>query len=142
MTIERIERRGAGAVDWRYRQDRDALFYFEQGIAACRGVLDGSEISRHLSGASKLAFIEAGSTIETEVKVPGRCIYWVAFIDRSRLLVREEGLGRRPLASRIGFESSVIALAMNSLGTELLRNDELSNLYLEFLGNPDVGALA
>jgi hypothetical protein len=57
VTIEWIERRGAGAVDWRYRQDRDALFYFEQGVVACRGVLDGSRISRPWSGTSKLAFI-------------------------------------------------------------------------------------
>jgi hypothetical protein len=52
VTIEWIERRGAGAVDWRYRQDRDALFYFEQEVVACRGVLDGSRISRPLSGTS------------------------------------------------------------------------------------------
>jgi AraC-like DNA-binding protein len=131
VTIECIERRGAGAVDWRYRQDRDALFYFEQGIVACRGVLDGREISPRLSGTSKLAFIEAGSTIQTEVNVPGRCIYWVAFIDRGRLLQDEESFGRRRLESRIGFESSAMASAMNSLKSELVRSDELSPLYLE-----------
>ena len=131
VTIEWIERRGAGVVDWRYRQDRDALFYFEQGIAACRGELDGREISRRLSGTSKLAFIEAGSTIETEVNVPGRCIYWVAFIDRGQLLQREESFGRRRLESRIGFESSAMELAMSSLKSELVRSDELSTLYLE-----------
>jgi AraC-like DNA-binding protein len=131
VTIERIERRGAGTVGWRYRQDRDALFYFEQGILACRGVLDGREIRRELSGASKLGFVEAGSTVETEVKVPGRCTYWVVFIDKERLLGREERLARRRLASQIGFESSAMALAMNSLKSELARDDELSTLYLE-----------
>src|SRR6266849_5128845 len=35
VTIEWIERGGRGSVDWRYRQDRDALFYFEQGVVAC-----------------------------------------------------------------------------------------------------------
>jgi AraC-like DNA-binding protein len=131
VTIEWIERRGAGAVDWRYRQDRDALFYFEQGVVACHGVLDGTRISRPLSGTSKLAFIEAGSTVEMEVNVPGRCMYWVAFVDRGRVLAWEEGLGRRRLSSRIGFESSALALAMNSLRAELVQNDELSTLYLE-----------
>jgi AraC-like DNA-binding protein len=131
VTIEWIERRGTGVVDWRYRQDRDALFYFERGIVACRGVLDGEKISRPLSGTSKLAYIEAGSTVETEVDVPGRCIYWVAFIDSGRLLGRQESLGRRRLASRIGFESSAMALAMSSLKSELVRSDELSSLYLE-----------
>jgi transcriptional regulator GlxA family with amidase domain len=38
---------------------------------------------------------------------------------------------RRRLASRIGFENAAVALAMNSLRTELSRNDDLSNLYLE-----------
>jgi AraC-like DNA-binding protein len=131
VTIEWIERRGAGAVGWRYRQDRDAIFYFQEGIVACRGVLDGRGISRQLSGASKLAFIEAGSTVETEVEVPGRCIYWVALIDRARLLRPEESLARRRFASRVGFENSAMALAMNSLRSELVRNDELSTLYLE-----------
>ena len=78
-----------------------------------------------------LAFIEAGSTIESEVRVPGRCIYWVAFIDSERLLGRDAGLGQRPLASKIGFESSTMALAINNLRSELTRNDELSTLYLE-----------
>jgi AraC-like DNA-binding protein len=131
VTIEWIERQGTGAVDWRYRQDRDALFYFEQGIVACRGVLDGRGISRSLNGTSKLAFIEAGSTVETEVEVPGRCIYWVVFIDSERLLGAEEVLCRRRLESRIGFQSSAMALAMNSLRPELVRNDDLSTLYLE-----------
>jgi len=131
VTIEWIERQGAGAVDWRYRQDRDALFYFERGVVACRGVLDGSGISRQLNGSSNLGFIEAGSTVETEVIVPGRCIYWVAFIDRGRLLAGEEALMRRRLASQIGFENAAVALAMNSLRTELSTNDDLSNLYLE-----------
>lgn len=131
VTIEWIERRGAGAVDWRYRQGRDALFYFERGVVACRGKLDGSRINHELSGPSKLAFIEAGSTVETEVNVPGRCIYWVAFIDRGRLLAREESLPQRRLASQIGFESAAVASAMNNLRTEFAREDELSNLYLE-----------
>jgi AraC-like DNA-binding protein len=130
VTIERIERQGAGRVDWRYRQDRDALFYFEGGIVGCRGALDGVEISRQLNGASRLAYIEAGSTIETEVKVPGRCIYWVAFIDRETLLGWDKGLAR-PLVSRVGFESSAMAWAMTSLRFELGQNDELSALYLE-----------
>jgi len=30
VTIEWIERRGRGSVDWRYRQDRDALFYLSR----------------------------------------------------------------------------------------------------------------
>ncbi len=131
VTIEWIERRGAGKVDWRYRQDRDALFYFEQGIEACRGVLDGRGISRPLNGASKLAFIEAGSTVEIEVEVPGRCIYWVAFIDKKRLLGAEESLARRRLASHIGFQSLAMASTMNGLRPELVRNDDLSTLYLE-----------
>jgi AraC family transcriptional regulator len=131
VTIEWIERRGAGNVGWRYRQDRDALFYFENGIAACDGVLDGRGISRSLNGTSKLAFIEAGSTVDTEVEVPGRCIYWVAFIDKQRLLGAEEGLAQRRLASSIGFPSSAMALTMNGLRPELFRNDDLSTLYLE-----------
>ncbi|SDN28060.1 helix-turn-helix domain-containing protein [Afipia sp. GAS231] len=131
VTIEWIERRGTGAVDWRYRQDRDALFYFEQGIVACRGELDGRGISRSLNGTSKLAFIEAGSTVETEVEVPGRCIYWVAFIDKDRLLGAEESLAQRRLESRIGIQSSAMASTMNSLRPELVRNDDLSTLYLE-----------
>jgi AraC-like DNA-binding protein len=131
VTIEWIERRGAGAVDWRFRQDRDALFYFQQGIVGCRGVLDGRKISRQLSVPSKLAFIQAGSTVEAEVKVPGRCIYWVAFIDWGRLLGREESFRRCRLASRIGFENPAMALAVNSLRSELACNDELSTLYLE-----------
>jgi AraC family transcriptional regulator len=131
VTIEWIERCGAGAVDWRFRQKRDALFYFEQGIVACRGVLDGERVNHRLDGETKLAFIEAGSTIETSVEVPGRCFYWVAFIDRERLLGKEEALGRRRLASRIGFDSAAMALAVSSLRTELTRCDELSNLFIE-----------
>jgi len=111
VTIEWIERWGAGSVDWRYRQDRDALFFFEQGILACHGVLDGERICHPLDGATKLAFIEAGSTIETSVEVPGRCLYWVAFIDRERLLGEEKSLGQRRLPSRIGLESAAAALA-------------------------------
>lgn len=131
VTIEWIERRGTGKVDWRYRQDRDALFFFEQGIVACHGVLDGRGISRSLNGTSKLAFIEAGSTVESEVEVPGRCIYWVAFIDKERLLGAEERLAQRRLASSIGFQSTAMAAAMNGLRPELVRNDDLSTLYLE-----------
>jgi AraC-like DNA-binding protein len=131
VTIEWIERRGAGKVDWRFRQDRDALFFFEQGVVACHGVLDGRGISRALNGTSKLAFIEAGSTVETEVEVPGRCIYWVAFIDKERLLGQEEGLSQRRLASRIGFQSTAMASTMNGLRPELVRSDDLSTLYLE-----------
>jgi AraC family transcriptional regulator len=131
VTIERIERRGAGTVDWRFRQDRDALFYFEQGIVACQGVLDGERVSRQLNGATRLAFVEAGSTVETLVDVPGRCSYWVAFIDRERLLGKEDSFGRRGLASRIGFDSASVALSVSSLKTELMRCDELSNMFIE-----------
>ena len=53
VTIEWIERRGRGSVDWRYRQDRDALFYFEQGVVACHGALDGGRIDRQLDGATR-----------------------------------------------------------------------------------------
>jgi AraC-like DNA-binding protein len=131
VMIEWIERRGAGKVGWHYRQDRDALFYFEQGIEACHGVLDGRGLNRPLNGASKLAFIEAGSTVETEVDVPGRCIYWVAFIDTKRLLGAEASLVHRRLESRIGFQSPAITSTMNGLRPELVRNDELSMLYVE-----------
>ena len=120
VTVEWIERWGAGSVDWRYRQDRDALFFFEQGILACHGVLDGERICHRLDGATKLAFIEAGSTIETSVEVPGRCLYWVAFIDRERLLGEEKSLGQRRLPSRLGLESAAAALAINNLRTELV----------------------
>ena len=84
-----------------------------------------------MDGATKLAFIEAGSTIETSVEVPGRCLYWVAFIDRERLLGEEKSLGQRRLPSRIGLESAAVALAINNLRTELVGGDELSNLFIE-----------
>jgi AraC-like DNA-binding protein len=131
VTIEWMERQGGGLVDWRHRQDRDALFYFERGVVACYGALDGNGINRRLSGESKLAFVEAGSTVEMEVKVPGRCIYWVAFIDRKRLLGEEKGLNRCRPVSRIGFNTAPMALAMDGLRAELARSDELSSLYLE-----------
>ena len=132
VTIEWIERRGRGSVDWRYRQDRDALFYFEQGVVACHGALDGGRIDRQLDGATRLAFIEACSTIETEVEISGRCLYWVAFIDKARLLGDgEEILRLRRLDSRIGFDNAALAVAVKSLRTELTRTDELSNLYIE-----------
>ena len=131
VTVEWIERWGAGSVDWRYRQDRDALFFFEQGILACHGVLDGERVCHRLDGATKLAFIEAGSTIETSVEVPGRCLYWVAFIDRERLLGEKTSLGQRRLPSRIGLENAAVALAINNLRTELVGRDELSNLFIE-----------
>ena len=132
VTIEWIERRGTGSVDWRYRQDRDALFYFEQGVIACHGALDGGRIDRPLDGATKLAFIEACSTIETEVEISGRCFYWVAFIDKARLLGDEEEILRlRRLDSRIGFDNAALAVAVKALRTELIRTDELSNLYIE-----------
>jgi AraC-like DNA-binding protein len=130
VTIEWIERKGAGPVDWRYRQDRDALFYFERGIAACRGSLDGAKFDRRLNGASKLAFIEAGSTVEGEVNVPGRCMYWVAFIDRAHLLGPQQSIEWR-IESRIGLDNSVMISVLNGLRPELLRDDELSTLYLE-----------
>jgi hypothetical protein len=132
VKIECIERRGEGAVGWRYRQAQDALFYFEQGVVACHGLLDGDRIDGPLDGATKLAFIEAGSTIETEVEVPGPCLYWVAFIDRARLLGDgEEILNRRKLNSRIGFDDTTIAAAVRSLKVELIRNDKLTNLFIE-----------
>lgn len=132
VTIERMERRGRGTVAWRYRQPQDALFYFEQGVVACCGMLDGDHTSRRLDGATRLAFIEAGSTIETEVEVPGRCFYWVAFIDRARLLGdAEELLNRRRLKSEIGFQNARLSVAVESLKAELLRNDELSNLLID-----------
>jgi AraC family transcriptional regulator len=132
VTIEWMERCGSGSVDWRYRQARDALFYFEQGVVGCRGELDGDRLCRRLDGAGKLAFIEAGSTIETKVDVPGRCFYWVAFIDKPRLLGdAEEILSRRRLGSQIGFRNARLAVAVKSLKTELLRHDELSNLFID-----------
>jgi len=132
VTIEWIERGGRGSVDWRYRQDRDALFYFEQGVIACHGALDGGRIDRPLDGAKKLAFIEACSTIETEVEISGRCFYWVAFIDKARLLGDEEEILRlRRLDSRIGFDNAALAAAVKALRAELIRTDELSNLYIE-----------
>jgi len=132
VKIEWIERGGRGSVDWRYRQDRDALFYFEQGVIACHGALDGGRIDRPLDGATKLAFIEACCTIETEVEISGRCFYWVAFIDKARLLGDEEEILRlRRLDSRIGFDNAALAVAVKALRTELIRTDELSNLYIE-----------
>jgi AraC-like DNA-binding protein len=130
VTIEWIERRGRGSVDWRYRQDRDALFYFEQGVVACHGALDGGRIDRPLDGATRLAFVEACSTIETEVEIAGRCFYWVAFIDKARLLGDGERKMRR-FDSQIGFDNAALAMAVKSLRTELTRTDELSNLYIE-----------
>jgi AraC family transcriptional regulator len=132
VTIEWIERRGRGSVDWHYRQDRDALFYFEQGVLACHGALDGGRIDRQLNGATNLAFIEACSTIETEVEISGRCLYWVAFIDKARLLGDEEEILRpQRLDSRIGFDNAALAVAVKSLRAELTRTDDLSNLYIE-----------
>ena len=132
VTIEWIERRGTGSVDWRYRQDRDALFYFEQGVVACHGALDGGRIDRPLDGATRLAFVEACSTIETEVEISGRCLYWVAFIDKERLLGDgKEILKLRRLDSRIGFDNAALAAAVKRLRAELTQTDELSNLYIE-----------
>jgi AraC family transcriptional regulator len=132
VTIEWIERSGRGSVPWRYRQDRDALFYFEHGVLACHGALDGGRIDRQLNGATSLAFIEACSTIETEVEISGRCLYWVAFIDKARLLGDEEEILRpQRLDSRIGFDNAALAVAVKSLRAELTRTDDLSNLYIE-----------
>jgi AraC-like DNA-binding protein len=132
VTIEWIERCGRGSVDWRYRQDRDALFYFERGVVACHGALDGGRIDCRLDGATRLAFVEACSTIETEVEIVGRCFYWVVFIDKARLLGdRKEILKPRRLDTRIGFDNAALAVAVRSLRTEFTRTDELSNLYIE-----------
>ena len=98
----------------------------------CHGALDGGRIDRQLDGATRLAFIEACSTIETEVEISGRCFYWVAFIDKARLLGDgEEILRQRRLDSRIGFDNAALAVAVKGLRTELTRTDQLSNLYIE-----------
>src|SRR5258708_40253330 len=106
VTSEWIERRGRVSVDWRYRLYRYALFYFEQGVLACHGALDGGRIDRQLNGATSLAFIEACSTIETEVEISGRCLYCVAFIDNAGLPGGEEEILKpQRLDCRTGFHS-------------------------------------
>jgi Bacterial regulatory helix-turn-helix proteins, AraC family len=81
---------------------------------------------------TSLAFIEACSTVETEVEISGRCLCWVAFIDKARLLDDEEEILRpHRLDSLIGFDNAALAVAVKGLRAELTRTDDLSNLYIE-----------
>lgn len=132
VDVELLSRRGEGLVGWRYRQDRHALFFFEDGILSCSGALDGRPIDRPLRGDRRLAFVAAGTPVDTRFEVPGACRYLVAFFDVDALIGDDEPLRRLGSpSSQVGFADAALTRASVLLQREIGHGDALSRLMLE-----------
>ena len=90
VSVELLERRREGTVDWRYRQDRHALFLFERGVQACEGLVDGRTLRRPIRGECNLAFVAAGSAIDSAIEMSASCRYIAIFFDAVPMLSDDE----------------------------------------------------
>jgi AraC-like DNA-binding protein len=132
VSVELLRRQGGGMIGWRYRQDRHALFLFEQGILSCSGALGGRTISQPLRGERRLAFVAAGTSVDAMVEMPGACRYVVAFFDAEDLIGDDAALRRLGApSSRVGFADATLTRALALLQREVNRADALSRLMLE-----------
>lgn len=127
-----MRRHGQGQVDWRFRQNRRALFFFERGILSCRGSIDGCHVDTLLRGERRLAFVAAGTSVETVMEVPGPCRYLVAFLDTAPLLGNDAELLRLDApVSEVGFSDPLLTHALRLVHREVGHRDALSRLMLE-----------
>jgi AraC family transcriptional regulator len=132
VTAEWLQRRGQGEVTWRLRQKRHAFFFFEEGIKSFTGQIESDCRQHSLRDPTRLAFIAAGTCIDAIVDIPGNCTYTAVFIDPDWLCALDEelaGLGTRP--SRVGFENSVVVMAMAQLRNEIKTKQPMSRLVIE-----------
>lgn len=132
ISVEWLQRHGQGAVAWRYRQDRHALFLFEHGISECRGTMNGCPINAPLGGAARLAFVPAGTEIIATFHVPAGCSYLVAFLDASLFATGNQDLADLAVpVPQIGFAQPGLAQAFAQLRQELVQQDPMSRLMAE-----------
>lgn len=132
VSVEWMRRRGNGPVPWRHRQNRHAVFHFEQDVRFCDGAIDGEAVRQPLGGPAKLAFVAAGTAAEATFDVPAQCSYLVASFDAAPLLRDDEEFARLGVPpSQVGFADTRLALAVAHLGRELAHTDAASRLMVE-----------
>ena len=132
VSIEWMQRLGSGQVQWRYRQDRHAIFCFEAGVQSCRCLVDGRPARAALDGASNLAFVAAGSTVDAVFDVPAKCSYLVASFDCDFPSGVDDSLTAFGVpGSEMGFADPKLTLIAAQLRRELAQQDAVSRLMVE-----------